>query len=37
MGATIALVGGFSQAANALYERVMGPEHELYEPWVKRW
>lgn len=37
MGATRAFVGGFSPAANALYASVMGPEHELYEPWVKKW
>mgnify|MGYP000860837960 FL=1 len=37
MGATTAFVGGFSQAANSLYERVMGPEHELYVPWEKKW
>jgi ribosomal protein S18 acetylase RimI-like enzyme len=37
MGATRAFVGGFGPAANALYESVMGPEHELYEPWVKKW
>ena len=37
MGATRAFVGGFSPAANALYESVVGPQHELYEPWVKKW
>ncbi len=37
MGATRAFVGGFSDAANALYRSVMGPDHELYEPWVKEW
>jgi len=37
MGAMRAFVGGFSPAANALYASVMGPEHELYEPWVKKW
>ncbi len=37
MGATRAFVGGFSKAANALYQSVMGPEHELYEPWAKEW
>ncbi len=37
MGATRAFVGGFSPAANALYQSVMGPDHELYEPWVKAW
>jgi len=37
MGATTAFVGGFSRAANALYQSVMGAEYELYEPWVKEW
>jgi len=37
MGATLALVGGYSPEANGLYRSVMGPEHELYEPWVREW
>jgi mycothiol synthase len=37
MGATTAFVGGYSLAANALYQSVMGSDHELYEPWVKEW
>lgn len=37
MGATRAFVGGYSEAANALYRTVMGPEHELDEPWLKEW
>ena len=37
MGASTAFVSGYSPAANALYESVMGSEHELYEPWVKEW
>jgi ribosomal protein S18 acetylase RimI-like enzyme len=37
MGATTAFVSGFSPAANGLYQSVMGPDHELYEPWVKEW
>jgi mycothiol synthase len=37
MGATTAFVGGYSSAANALYRAVMGPDHELYQPWVKEW
>jgi mycothiol synthase len=37
MGATRVFVGGYSPAANGLYRSVMGPEHELYEPWVKVW
>jgi ribosomal protein S18 acetylase RimI-like enzyme len=35
MGATTAFVSGYSSAANALYRAVMGPDHELYEPWVR--
>lgn len=30
-------VGGYSRAANALYQSVMGSDHELNEPWVKEW
>jgi mycothiol synthase len=37
MGATVALVSGFSPAANALYRSVMGEDHEIYEPWVRQW
>lgn len=37
LGATMAFVSGYSSAANALYQSVIGPDHELYEPWVKRW
>jgi hypothetical protein len=37
MGALTAFVGGYGPAANALYQAVMGPERELYEPWVKEW
>ena len=37
LGATTAFVGGLSPAANALYRSVMGPDHELYESWVKEW
>jgi mycothiol synthase len=37
MGATRAFVSGYSVAANALYQSVMGPEHDLYEVWVKVW
>jgi predicted N-acetyltransferase YhbS len=35
MGATLATVGGFSVAANALYASVMSPEYELQTPWSK--
>jgi mycothiol synthase len=37
MSATRAFVGGYNQAANALYQSVMGPDYELDEPWVKEW
>ena len=37
MGATIAFVGGFEEGPNRLYGSVFGPEHDLYETWVKRW
>lgn len=37
MGTTRAFVSGYSTGANALYRSVMGPEHELYERWVKAW
>jgi GNAT superfamily N-acetyltransferase len=35
MGCQVAFVGGYSQAANALYFSVMGPEHDISEPWEK--
>jgi GNAT superfamily N-acetyltransferase len=35
MGCEVAFVGGYSQAANALYFSVMGPEHSISEPWEK--
>jgi mycothiol synthase len=37
IGATTAFVGGHSAAANALYQSVMGADHEVYEAWVKEW
>jgi len=37
IGATTAFVSGSSTAANALYRSVMGPDHELYQPWIKQW
>jgi len=37
MGGTLATVGGYSPAANALYTSVMGPEYSLCEPWLKEW
>lgn len=35
MGCKIAFVGGYSEAANALYFSVIGPEYDIYEPWEK--
>jgi hypothetical protein len=37
MGCTRAFVGGYSDAANALYRSVMGPDHDLDQPWAKVW
>jgi GNAT superfamily N-acetyltransferase len=37
LGATLAFVSGYDEAANALYRSVMGPDFDLYEPWVKEW
>jgi GNAT superfamily N-acetyltransferase len=35
MGCQVAFVGGYSERANALYFSVMGPEHDILEPWEK--
>lgn len=35
MGCKVAFVGGYSEAANALYFSVMGPDHDISEPWEK--
>jgi GNAT superfamily N-acetyltransferase len=35
MGCKVAFVGGYSPAANALYFSVMGPKHDISEPWEK--
>ena len=37
MGALTAFVSGYSVAANALYQAVMGNDHATSEPWVKEW
>jgi len=37
MGATTAFVGGYTHAANALYQAVMGSDHERYESWIREW
>lgn len=35
MECQVAFVGGYSQAANALYFSVMGSEYDISEPWEK--
>ncbi len=35
LGATVALVGGYSLEANALYRSVTDPEYDQSEPWTK--
>jgi mycothiol synthase len=35
MGCLVAFVGGYSGPANALYGSVMGPDHDVSEPWEK--
>jgi ribosomal protein S18 acetylase RimI-like enzyme len=37
LGATVAYVSGYSPAANALYQSVMGNDYEVYEPWIRQW
>ena len=37
MGCKVAFVGGYSEAANALYFSVMGPQYDISEPWEKIW
>ncbi len=37
MGATQAMTVGGSPPANALYQLVLGPVHDIYQPWEKRW
>ena len=36
IGCRVAFVGGYSEAANALYSSIMGPEHDVSEPWDRR-
>lgn len=36
MGCKVAFVGGYSERANALYFSVMGPAHDISEPWEKK-
>lgn len=37
LGATYVMVGGFSEAANALYSSVVSPDYMLKERWIKTW
>jgi mycothiol synthase len=37
LGATQCMVTGGSPHANGLYQVVMGPIYDLYQPWEKRW
>ncbi|MBN2004835.1 MAG: GNAT family N-acetyltransferase [Anaerolineae bacterium] len=37
MGATLAFVNGYDTGPNAFYKSVVGPEHDLYVPWLKEW
>jgi hypothetical protein len=37
VGATLAMVGGESVHANAFYNSVVGPEHDLCQAWEKTW
>lgn len=37
MGGTLATAASFSESANALYSRVMGPDYMLLQPWEKTW
>ena len=37
MNGLVAMVGGYSTAANALYRSVVSPEEYLMVPWVKEW
>jgi len=37
LGATLATVGGYSEAACALYASVGFTDYDLSEPWVKEW
>jgi mycothiol synthase len=37
MGATLVMTTGGTLHANALYQAVLGPIFDLYQPWEKRW
>jgi GNAT superfamily N-acetyltransferase len=36
MGCKVAFVSGYSEPANALYSSMMGPQHDILEPWEKQ-
>jgi mycothiol synthase len=37
LGATQCMTSGGSRRANALYQAVLGPVYDVYQPWEKRW
>ena len=37
MGANLVMVSGGSIPANALYQSVLGPVYDVYQPWENRW
>jgi mycothiol synthase len=37
LGATLCMTSGGTPHANGLYQAVLGPVHDLYQPWEKRW
>jgi mycothiol synthase len=37
MGATLVMTSGGTLHANALYQSVLGPIYDFYQPWEKRW
>ena len=37
LGATLCMTAGGTPPANALYQAVLGPDCDLYQPWEKRW
>jgi mycothiol synthase len=36
MGALLAMVGGYTEAANGLYSSTLSPEYDLNQPWMKQ-
>ncbi len=37
LGATMCMTSGGSTHANGLYQAVLGPVYDIYQPWEKRW